>query len=48
MCDVAGASWTRELYEEFAPVREEAGKLTPEAIDEAVAAVHKKFVHRRV
>ena len=41
-----GSPWLRELYELFAPVREDAGKLSKEeidtAIDRAVTAVRKK------
>lgn len=39
----AGSGWLRDLYEQFAPVREEAGKYSEQeidaAIDEAVKAV---------
>ncbi len=43
---VKGSAWFTELYEEFAPVREEAGQYSDEevnaAIEEAVDAVHNK------
>ena len=50
---VEGSLWLRELYEYFAPVRQEAidnGYSEEEinaAIDEAVAAVRKQHAHRR-
>ena len=33
-----GSAWFRELYEHFAPVREEASSLGEEEIDEAIKA----------
>lgn len=42
----AGSPWLQELYDQFAPVREEASGVTEEevnaAIDRAVAAVRRK------
>jgi AbrB family looped-hinge helix DNA binding protein len=44
-----GSPWLRELYELFAPVREDAKHLSEEeinaAIDEAVAAVRRDAFH---
>ena len=43
--DQAGSEWVKELYDLFAPVRTQAGKVSEkeinEAIDEAVHAVRK-------
>jgi bifunctional DNA-binding transcriptional regulator/antitoxin component of YhaV-PrlF toxin-antitoxin module len=47
---VGGSPWLARLYEEFAPVREEAKQYSEEeidaTIDEAVAAVRKNHAHR--
>ena len=43
--DQAGSDWIKELYDQFAPVRKQAAKLSEQevnsAIDEAVQAVRK-------
>src|SRR5947207_2586709 len=33
---VAGSPWIKDLYDAFAPVREEAKRQTPEVVDQAI------------
>ncbi|MBI3979230.1 MAG: AbrB/MazE/SpoVT family DNA-binding domain-containing protein [Chloroflexi bacterium] len=49
---VAGSSWLKDLYDRFAPIREEAAALSGEeinaAIDQALAAVRKDDAQGRL